>query len=284
MQISRINNINIFKTKIQTNKINFTARKDEPITDTFETIDYREINSIDKRRSKKIDELKEDYKNGIDITEDKDKLIFSRIQIAIEDAKKFLEDYPEFESEKEDIVQTLIYYIVEKTEEELNGKNKNFTSNYRRTKDIFFENLLKKEYEDIGIIKEVSFDKIQDDMEISDRFDLEKQEKKDMANLPSIQDCQKDVILKKLVRDITEGYPDSHYNLTAKQKIALEYIFGINGKDETERNEIAQKLDVTPTRISELRDVSLRKLKDFLEDDYEDQKGKDSMLNLMLTD
>jgi DNA-directed RNA polymerase specialized sigma subunit len=54
------------------------------------------------------------------------------------------------------------------------------------------------------------------------------------------------------------------YELTSQEQQVLEYVFGRNGKKTLPANEIAQKLGVTPARVSQMK----KKIADIIEHHY----------------
>lgn len=116
--------------------------------------DYSCIKSMDTKKSKTIPELKKSIGRGEDISEDRDKLILSRVKIATEDASEFVSKHPEFDVN--DIEQELIKLIIEVTDKDLKSPNDKvlFAMSYAHVRDSYFNKILKQmttEAEPIGL-------------------------------------------------------------------------------------------------------------------------------------
>lgn len=137
--------------------------------------DYSILSDINTKRDRTVPELKKAYKAGEDISEEKNKLILSRVKIAIEDAKKFTEKHPELNTE--DVIQELVLCAVSSTNRELESTSEKMTFGpiYAREKKFCFNRLLKENHRteplDETMQDTVSLDKVIDDFMLKSDID-----------------------------------------------------------------------------------------------------------------
>lgn len=148
--ISKINFINQKPIQKQTFAPNFEIKDVVSFYGREKTygISYEDaLPNIDIRRQKTVPELRKDFQSGIDITEDRNKLILSRFQYADKDAQKFIKKHPKFNLE--DIRQDLLLVVMHATDAELRGKGeyRTFTRRYNIGRDEYFKKLLKNPQE-----------------------------------------------------------------------------------------------------------------------------------------
>ena len=112
---------------------------------SFKGVNYDEIDTLDLSRTRTISQMSKDKKEGMDISQDREKLILSRVKKAQNDARIFVEDNPQFNYD--DICQDLILMVVELTDANLDKDNENnsFGPNYANKRNGYFSNLLKQE-------------------------------------------------------------------------------------------------------------------------------------------
>ena len=119
--------------------VSFSGQKSakRPVID-YET--YEAKKELDTTRTRSIFQMREAYKRGEDIEEDRIKLILSRIPKALSDAQNFVSEHPEFDVKG--IGQDLIKIVSEKTDFEIcesKSKYRTFTTLYEQSRDLYFK-------------------------------------------------------------------------------------------------------------------------------------------------
>ena len=126
-------------------------------------VNYEILDSFELKREQIISEMKEANKKGKDISADREKLIYSRVNIALKDAEEFIKKYPHFNYD--DIAQELVALVVKHTDKELasNSKSSVFSPDYASARDEYFRKLLLFQKEEQDILTEYSSEIISSD-------------------------------------------------------------------------------------------------------------------------
>lgn len=134
-----INN-NYLKQSFKSNNKNINPNHDD--LEIVHGTNYDMLDSFELKRDKSIVELKEALKNGEDISQDRDKLIYSRMKKVISDAKEFSDKHPQFNYD--DICQELLLIAIKATDAELRSDSEKplYPSYYEKIKNYFFNKII----------------------------------------------------------------------------------------------------------------------------------------------
>ena len=157
MKITAIN----FNTSFP--KLQFASKKNKPPEpQTPHGADYSMLDTSDLL-TRSATEIKNMRSSGDDISIDREKLILSRISKAQKDAKKFVEEHPEFCYD--DVLQDLICFVVECTDIDLKSDRLKYTQGYQNGRDRYFERLIKNQSSEEAMINELSVSENQESVE-----------------------------------------------------------------------------------------------------------------------
>lgn len=184
--------------------------------------------AVNTRRTRTISEVKEALRRGEDISQDRDRLILSRLPRALRDAKEFAAEHPEFDPE--DIGQDLIRIVIEKTDRELEMESESSTFGvlYARTRGLYFDKILKQENKMQGISHDI--ETIKQPHEIVEEEDFKK------------------------------AMDGALRTLSKKEQFVLKSLYGFGGIEERSRAEVADDLNLTVERVRQIREKGLKKL------------------------
>lgn len=206
-------------------------------------LDYRFLNSFPATRIRTINEMKEAYKNGEDISVDREALIYSRTKTAVNDEQKFVIEHPEFESELDDICQELTLIMITCTNKEIEGAVKvTAPIYYAHLRNIYFENILANKEHDIS--------------------DAEKCEAKEEAVIERYID--EIPLLRQAVDEVLEG-------LSVRQQAVIRCCFGIDDGIPKSQSKAAKYFgcpkkaieNIYEKAIGYLKSSSRKKFKDY---------------------
>ncbi len=233
----KINNINAVNYGRFTQSFKSKPKEFNPYYDGSKVAkgaNYEIIDSLDLKREKTINELREAKAKGTDISEDREKLIYSRIPTALEDAKEFVNSHPQFDYD--DICQELIAIVIRKTDSELASDSGYyfFAQGYTYAKNKYFDRLLSN-------------------------YTSEKDAKERYA-LTHVK-FPDEILKEKETSIVLDKMTDKSLNKREKRTIYLRYGF-IDGHCY-KLNEIAKILNVENRRAIQIRDMALDKLARF---------------------
>ena len=195
----------------------FSAGYRKEKDDNIYGADYSILNPSYTKRTKIIPELVQDNMNGIDISEDRDALILSRVKTATKQAKAFIQAHPQFDYN--DICQDLITIIIDCTDKELSGESSvpapieyaNRKNNY--FKQLLIKNSLTAPFED----KYLEILRAEEDEKVIDESKTEE-------------------LLKELNKYISK--------LNPRTKAILEYYYGLNGQNPSTLEKTGEKFNL----------------------------------------
>ena len=155
------------------NNIGFTSKKLQDCDYMPFGVDYGVLTPFYTKRAKTVQNLINDAKNDINISKDRDALVYRRVKIAIHDAKEFVSKNPQFEYD--DICQDLILLLTEATDKELNNEISYSASiYYAHKKRDYFANLLKAHEDNLPYTDEIKREqKTEEEQSYFDELDKE---------------------------------------------------------------------------------------------------------------
>ena len=207
--------------------VSFSGKKSSKKPEFYGPI-YKNLEELDTERERKIPEIREAFKRGEDIREDREKLILSRIPTALYDAEEFTKKHSEFNME--DVGQELILCVIKATDVEIQSDSKcrTFSAGYSAKKESYFKKLLNEpQTEEL-------------DMEMPDKMPFDK------------------IIDRLMLKKDVDKLLDS---LVSNEKRTLVMRFGLQGEERHTFEEIAKEAGTSISRQENLLETALRKIR-----------------------
>lgn len=204
------------------------------------------LEGLNLSRERTIFQLREAIQNGEDISQDREKLILSRLPKAIRDAEKFCRKNPQFNIE--DVEQDLIHIVIRATDGELNSNSQNYkyNPNYEMMKSRHFEKMFKNERKAKAIEEHLSVKR--EELAINNPY-------------VQLKRCEENEDLKRI-------FGEAIKNLTPLRQEVIKMRFGLDGCEKMTLDEIGEKFSSSKQNIKQLEMRALKDLEKACSDIY----------------